>query len=510
MDGPSRQDILRIAEENGFPLSDEELEVFAGSIAGSLASYRRIGQLSKAKPAPLSPRDRGGAPQPDRNPHGGWAWRTSIRAAESGALAGRRIAIKDNVSVAGLPMRNGSSLLDGYVPAEDATVVARILEAGGEIAGKAVSENLCFSGGSHTSWPSPVRNPRDTAHMAGGSSSGSGALLAAGECDMAIGGDQGGSIRIPSAWCGVFGLKPTWGLVPYTGAFPIEPSLDHLGPMATDVTGVATLLQVIAGRDGLDARQIDTPFQTASYVDSLRGGVRSLRIGILREGFGVAGVSDPALDRTVRAAAQKFAGLGADIRDVSVPAHLDGLDIWSGIATEGAWSTMVRGNSAGHGAWAAYDTRLAGFYGAARKARAQEFSPTVKSVIILGQYLDETYHGTFYTRAQNLRRGLRAAYDAALEDVDLLVMPTTPFPAPKLPEDPPLADYLDMALNMMSNTAAFDATGHPAMSLPCGSLDGLPVGMMIVGRRFDEATMLRAAHAFEAAGFAEIGAAPAG
>lgn len=504
MDAPSKQDILRIAEANGFPLNAEELEVFGQSLAQSVRSYDRIAQLPEPRRAPERARNAGWAPQAQDNPYGAWAWRSSIKTKSSGALAGKRIVIKDNVAVAGLPLRNGSSLLEGYTPEEDATVVTRILEAGGEIVGKSVSENLCFSGGSHTSEPGPVLNPHNVAHMAGGSSSGSGALLAAGACDMAIGGDQGGSVRIPSAWCGVFGLKPTWGLVPYTGAFPIEPSLDHLGPMATDVTGVATLLEVIAGRDDLDARQGDAPFEPREYVSDMKADSQKLRVGILHEGFGFECLSQPRVEEMVRAAAHKFQSLGMEVSEISVPSHLDGLDIWTGIATEGGWSTMVRGNSAGHGAWAAYDTPLTAQYGAARKKRPEAFSATVKTVIILGQYLDEKYHGTFYTKAQNLRRTLRAAYDRAFESVDLLLMPTTPFAATALPTDGSLKTYLDVALNMMSNTAAFDASGHPAMSIPCGRIDGLPVGMMLVGRRFAEATILKAAYAFEQAGHSTL------
>lgn len=500
MDAPSKHDILRIAEENGFALNAEELEVFGQSFAKSMRSYDRIAELAEPRRAPERAHDGGWAPQARDNPYGAWAWRSSIKTGASGLLSGKRIVIKDNVAVAGLPMRNGSSLLDGYTPQEDATVISRILAAGGEIVGKAVSENLCFSGGSHTSEPGPVLNPRNVAHMAGGSSSGSGALLAAGECEMAIGGDQGGSVRIPSAWCGVYGLKPTWGLVPYTGAFPIEPSLDHLGPMATSVTGIATLLEVISGRDGLDARQADTPFGPKTYVSDMVSGASGMRIGILREGFGFEGLSQPGVDQMVREAARKFEALGMAVTEVSVPHHLDGLDIWTGIATEGAWSTMVRDNSAGHGFWSAYDTQLTAHYGTARKTRPEAFSPTVKTVIILGQYLDEKYHGTFYTKAQNLRRALRADYDRALETVDLLVMPTTPFTATPLPTDGSLKTYMDVALNMMSNTAAFDASGHPAMSVPCGTIGGLPVGMMLVGRRFAEASILKAAYAFEQAG----------
>src|SRR5881398_977364 len=189
-------------------------------------------------------------------------------------------------------MMNGSSVLEGYVPEFDATIVTRILDAGGEIVGKAVCEHLCFSGGSHTSDTGPVLNPHDPTRSAGGSSSGSAALVVTGECDMAIGGDQGGSIRIPSCWCGVYGLKPTYGLVPYTGVFPIELTLDHAGPIAGSVEDVALLLEAIAG--------------------DLSG----LRIGVVEEGFGWEGLSEPDVDGAVREAASAFAALGASVRQI--------------------------------------------------------------------------------------------------------------------------------------------------------------------------------------------------
>ena len=180
---------------------------------------------------------------------------TEIQEATDGPLAGRTVAIKDNIMVAGVPMMNGSETLEGFVPTRDATVVTRLLAAGATITGKAVCEDLCFSGGSHTSRTGPVRNPWDPTRSAGGSSSGSAALVAAGAVDLAVGGDQGGSVRIPSAYSGTVGHKPTHGLVPYTGAFPIELTLDHLGPITRTVADAALMLGVLAGADGLDPRQ---------------------------------------------------------------------------------------------------------------------------------------------------------------------------------------------------------------------------------------------------------------
>src|SRR5437763_9632150 len=225
-------------------------------------------------------RSGGYRPSAEENPLNAWYQKCSIKGAASGILAGKRIAIKDNVCVAGVPMMNGSSVLESYVPEFDATIVTRILDAGGEIVGKAVCEHLCFSGGSHTSDTGPVLNPHDHTRSAGGSSSGSTALVVASECDMAIGGDQGGSIRIPSCWCGAYGLKPTYGLVPYTGIFPIELTLDHTGPMARTVADVALLLEVIAGPDGLDPRQ-RADLQGDGYTRAPTGHARELRLGIV-------------------------------------------------------------------------------------------------------------------------------------------------------------------------------------------------------------------------------------
>ena len=218
------------------------------------------------------------------------------------------MAIKDNVCVAGVPMTNGASTLEGYVPDIDATIVTRILDAGGTIVGKTVCEYFCFSGGSHTSSTGPVHNPRKMGYSAGGSSSGSGAVVAAGEVPMAIGGDQGGSIRMPAAYCGIYGMKPTHGLVPYTGIMPIELTIDHTGPMTATVEDNALLLEVLAGPDGLDPRQYG-PAQTEHYTAALGKGASGLRIAVVPEGFGHP-QSLPAVDRLVRNAADELQAPG--------------------------------------------------------------------------------------------------------------------------------------------------------------------------------------------------------
>jgi amidase len=493
---PSLAEIEAIAASFGLDLSMEDLQSFQGLMAGTLASYQRVHELVEPKPRVKYPRTPGYRPGPEENPHKAWYYKTSIRGSASGPLRGRTIAIKDNICVAGVPMMNGTSVLESYVPDVDATIVTRILDAGGEIAGKSECESLCFSGGSHTTDNGPVRNPHDPSRSAGGSSAGSAVLVATGEVDMAIGGDQGGSIRIPASWCGVYGLKPTHGLVPYTGAFPIEQTLDHLGPMTRSTEDCALLLEVIAGEDGLDPRQYGAKGQ--KYRKALSGEIEGLRIGILSEGFEWAGLSEADVDEAVLAAGRRFEKLGAVVSTVSLPMHRDGIHIWNAIAVEGATALMLKGNSMGTNWKGAYTTSLLDAFGRGWRERPNDLSETAKLVLLLGEYMQTRYHGRYYAKAQNLGRALRAVYDEALEQVDLLLLPTLPLKATKIPAaDASREEYVARALEMVPNTAPFDVTGHPAMNVPCAMSHGLPIGMMLVGKHYDEATILRASHTFE-------------
>nr|WP_207956284.1 amidase [Rubrobacter marinus] len=493
---PTPEQLREISASYNLNLSDADVASFLGLVEGAMASYRRLDELVEPAPEVRHPRSGAYRPEPEENALGAWYWRCRIRGSDGGPLAGKRLAIKDNVCVAGVPMMNGTAVLEGYVPEADATVVARILDAGGEILGKAVCESLCFSGGSHTSDTGPVRNPHDRSRSAGGSSSGSSALVASGECDAAIGGDQGGSIRIPASWCGVYGLKGTHGLVPYTGAFPIELTLDHVGPIGATVEDVALLLSAIAGEDGLDPRQAGV--RVDDYLSDLDGGVEGVRIGVLSEGFGWPGLSEEDVDASVREAAEVLRGLGAEVGEVSVPLHRDGIHIWNGIAIEGATALMVSGNSMGTNWKGHYTTSLLDAYARGRITRADDLAETVKLTMLVGRYMQQRYHGRYYAKAQNLSRKLSAAYHAALSEYDLLVLPTVPMKAtPIPPADAPREEIVARALEMIHNTCAFDVTGLPSMSVPCGTSEGLPVGAMLVGPDWGEAKILRAARAFE-------------
>lgn len=494
----SVEQVLDMADDFGLDLTYEDAQSFAGLMAGLKPSYDRLDQLAEPSLPVNYPRTSGHRAAPEDNPYNAWYWRVTIEGKKRGLLAGKTVGIKDNICVAGVPMMNGCRNLEGYTPEVDATVVTRILDAGGTIVGKAACEDLCFSGASHTCATGPIRNPHKPSHSAGGSSGGSAAALAAGDCDMTLGGDQGGSVRIPASWCGVYGLKATHGLVPYTGVFPIELTIDHCGPMANNTADVARLLTAIAGPDGLDPRQGEA--KTQKYMDALGKGVKGMKIAVLKEGFGRP-ESEAATDRKVKAALNKLKAKGAKTKEVSIPMHLDGLHIWNAVIIEGSTELMIKGNSHGTGWYGHYVTSMVDAFARGWRSRPNDMSETVKLVLLMGEYLKRNYHGRYYAKAQNLKRTLRQAYDDVLADYDLIAMPTIPFPATKIPAaDCSREEYVDVALNMVGNTCPFDVSGHPAITVPCGLSNGLPVGLMLVGRRYDEASVLRAAQAFEKTG----------
>jgi amidase len=494
---PTLDQMRHIVGKLHMSMSDAEIAEYLQVMDGTLQAYDRLTQLPDYLPPVRYARTPGYRPSAAENQLGAWAVKTDIRGAAYGPLAGKRIVMKDNICVAGVPMMNGASTLEGYVPDVDATVVTRVLDAGGTIVGKAVCESFCLSGGSHTSQSGPVHNPYRHGYASGGSSSGCGALLGAGEVEMAVGGDQGGSVRMPGAWCGIYGMKATHGLVPYTGVMPIEATIDHAGPMTATVADNALLLEVIAGADGMDPRQYDV--RVDKYTSALARGVAGMRIGVVTESFGHPS-SEADVDQKVREAAQRFASMGAQVSEISIPMHLDGPAIWTPIALEGLQAQMMQGNGMGFNWRGMYTTSLLDRH-AGWRARANELSRTLKISMMIGEYFIRQYGGHFYAKAQNLSRQLRLAYDDALSRCDLLLMPTLPMKATPLPPaNAPLALWCQRAFEMLPNTCPFDVTGHPAMTIPCGMSQGLPIGAMLIARHYNESTIYRAAHAFEQLG----------
>lgn len=492
---PNIEQIISIGADLGMTLTYAEAEEYLGLMAGNFAAYDVVDAEPDFTPPVTYPRTTGFTPVPADNPFGAWARKVTVQGAPEGKLKGKSVALKDNVALAGVPMTNGASTLEGFIPVADATIVTRMLDAGATIEGKSVSEYFCLSGGSHTSKPGMVHNPRRAGYSAGGSSSGSAALVGGGLVDMAIGGDQGGSIRMPASFCGIAGMKPTHGLVPYTGVMPIEATIDHTGPMTNTVADNALLLEVLAGADGMDPRQYAP--KVDAYTKGLDRGVKGMKIGVLKEGF-TAGNMMPGVADSVKEAAETYRSLGAIVEEISIPDHLLAAAIWAPIALEGLQWQMMQGNGMGMNWKGAYDVGLVDYHAGWRQ-KADDLSESLKISMLLGQYGIDHFNGRYYAKAQNIARKVKASYDAVFTDYDILLMPTLPITASKLPEaGASITEVVTRAFEMIANTAQFDVTGHPSMSIPCGQVDGLPVGLMLTGADYTETTIYTAAAAFEA------------
>ena len=494
---PDADELRRLAAEMGWQLDPESADTMQQYLAPFGESYRQLDGESDELPPVLFPERSHRFPDAGENPLGAWYVKTEIRGGGDGPLSGKTVAIKDNIFIAGVPMMDGAAILEGFVPDFDATVVTRLLRAGADIRGKAVCEFLCVSGGSATASTGIVHNPRRPEYSAGGSSSGSAALVGAGDVDMALGCDQAGSIRIPSSFSGTCGMKPTHGLVPYTGIIGMEAMLDHVGPITPGVEDNALMLEVLAGYDGLDSRQ--RQLQTHRYTDALGRDIKGMKIGVVTEGFGHP-LSEPGVDECVRGAADRLAALGAEVEDVSIPMHPQGVAVWGGVITDGLWETL-RLNGQGYNVDTVYSPAL---HRAMQgwQSKLGQFPINVQMILLLARHLEQ-YNGWYYGKARNLVRRLRRAYDDVLQNHDLLLLPTTVQKSSKNPRTQAELtpdQIISLAFNTILNTCQFDISGHPAMSVPCGLRDGLPVGMMLVGRHFDEPAIYRAAHALERAG----------
>ena len=506
---PTPQQIRELADEMGLDLTDADVESYRGLLQGNVDAYNVVDAMPDHLPLVKYPRTPGYHPGGEENQYNAWYVKTEVKGAAQGKLQGKTVVLKDNVMLAGVPMMNGTSILEGYVPDIDATIVTRLLDAGATIVGKAHPTDFSMAGGSHSNAKGPIHNPHKMGYSAGGSSSGCGVLVAAGEVDLAIGADQGGSIRIPAACCGIYGMKPTYGLVPYTDIMSIEVSMDHTGPMTNNVEDNASMLEVIAGVDGYDPRQ--SHVKTQRYTEALQGkdGLKGMKIAVVKEGFMQEGDlrasdwghlrrnlnAEKDVSEKVKAAVAALKSLGATVEEVSIPMHLVGPALGAPIAFEETTQTMW-GDGYGMSGPDLYVTSLMGFLRNWRN-RANELPETMKLCLMFGTYIRKYYGSRYYGKAINLCRLLRAAYDKVLNDYDLLAMPTTikaqPHPAP----DASREEYIQRATEMHANTCHFNLTHHPAMAIPCGMSEGLPVSLMLIGKHFDESTIYRAAHGFQ-------------
>ncbi|PYV51469.1 MAG: Asp-tRNA(Asn)/Glu-tRNA(Gln) amidotransferase GatCAB subunit A [Acidobacteria bacterium] len=406
-------------------------------------------------------------------------------------LAGVPVAIKDVMVTKDVRTTAGSKILGNYVPPYDCTAVARLEAAGAVMLGKLNCDEFAMGSSNENSAWKPVHNPRDLSRVPGGSSGGSAAAVAADMAVATLGSDTGGSIRQPASFCGVVGLKPTYGRVSRYGLIAFASSLDHIGPLTKTVKDAAIVLRTIAGRDPMDSTSAELP--VPDYVAELDKPIKRLKIGVAKEYFGEG--LEPETHKAIEAAIQKLASLGCEIVEVSLPHTKYAIPAYYLVATAEASSNLARFDGVRYGYRASGVRSLSDMY---RRSRDHGFGAEVKRRIMLGTYaLSAGYYDAYYLKAQRVRTLLTRDFEEAFKTVDAIVGPTCPTPAFKLGEkvDDPLAMYLADIYTVTANLA-----GIPGISIPVGrSKENLPIGMQIFGKHFAESTILRVANAYEKA-----------
>jgi len=413
-----------------------------------------------------------------------------IEGDDEGPLAGRTVAVKDNISTDGVRTTCGSAMLDDYVPPYDATVVQRLKSAGATITGKTNMDEFGMGTTTETSAFGPTENPAAPGHVPGGSSGGSAAAVAAGEADFALGTDTGGSVRCPAAFCGVVGIKPTYGLVSRYGLIAYANSLEQIGPIAPSVEEAAELLEVIAGPDEHDATTRDPAAEGADtdYAAAADGDVEGMEIGIPTE---LVEGADEQVVETFWDAIDDLKAQGASYHEVDLPSVEHAVEAYYVIAMSEASSNLARFDGVRYGPSPDYEGNWNEEFAGVRE---EGFGEEVKRRILLGTYaLSAGYHDKYYKKAQDARAWVKQDFDEALSEADVLASPTMPVPPMEMGEslDDPLTMYLADA-----NTTPVNLANLPAISVPAGETDdGLPVGMQLVGPAFGETEMIRAGSA---------------
>ena len=432
--------------------------------------------------------------------HNAFITETTIEGADDGPLAGRTVAVKDNISTDGVRTTCGSAMLESYVPPYDATVVERLTAAGATIVGKANMDEFGMGGTTETSAYGPVANPVDPDRVPGGSSGGSAAAVAAGDADLALGSDTGGSVRNPAAFCGVVGIKPTYGLVSRYGLVAYANSLEQIGPIARTVEDAAALLDVISGPDPKDATtrfdldgdgaDATHPATDSNYAAAADGDVDGTTVGVVTDLLD--GADDRVVDR-FEAALADLRAQGAETVAVSLDSVEHAVQAYYVIATSEASSNLARFDGVRYGVSGGDEGN---WNDAFARAREEGFGEEVKRRILLGTYaLSAGYHDKYYKKAQDARAWVKRDFDDAFERADVLATPTMPVLPPELGDS--LSDPLQLYL-MDANTVPVNLANLPAISVPAGEADGLPVGLQLIGPKFGEAAIVRAAAAVEA------------
>ena len=410
----------------------------------------------------------------------------------TGPLAGVPVAVKDNICTKGLATTCGSRMLEHFVPPYDAFAARKLKEAGMVILGKANMDEFAMGSTTETSWYGVTRNPRNTQHVPGGSSGGSCAAVAAGECFAALGSDTGGSIRQPSSFCGVTGIKPTYGTVSRQGLVAYGSSLDQIGPIGKDVADCAALLQVIADHDPADSTSLER--EPWDFSESLKGDGAGLRVGLPRDYFGEG--LDENVRRAVLQVAENLKEQGAAVEEFDLGLVPYAIPAYYVIASAEASSNLSRFDGVKYGFRAEGAEGLHDMY---KKTRSQGFGPEVKRRIMLGSFvLSSGYYDAYYLKALRTKALIKQAFDKAFERYDVILAPAAPTTAPKLGES--LQDPLKMYLGDIY-TVSVNLAGLPAICLPCGAdKEGLPIGVQMIADCFGENKMIQAARAWEKGG----------
>lgn len=489
---PESEEVRRLAAQAHITLSAAEALEYAAAMDVLLNDFDRIDALPQPRFDVKYPdRNPGYRPDASEDPLNIFIRKCMVKGNSSGALHGKRIGLKDGIMLAGVPMTCGSHLLEhGFTPDNDAVVVERLLDAGAVIVGKLNQDAFGMGGTGQTSAFGATRNPRNPDYSPGGSSSGSGAAVAAGEVDIALGLDAGGSGLIPAAWCGVVCIRATHGLVPDFGTVYMDHTLDFVTPLARSVEEVARTLEVIAGEDERDPQWVRGPIQVDRYTADLGQDIKGVRIGVLKEAFDWDESEDDVSD-AVRDGVERLRARGAEVCEVTVPLFRDGEAIWHGVGYH-SLTAMIESDQEGYWRGGYCDVAWQTAFGTARRARAEYFSRTAKFRQVVGAYLKKEYMSTYFSKAQNLRMELTNKIDEQLGEVDVLVMPTTPQKPYKLLHTPNPGKF-SLETSMSRNTTPFNLTGHPSISIPCGPQNTLPIGMQLVGRRWEERLLCRIA-----------------
>lgn len=451
-----------------------------------------------------------GIPTNDEDPYNAILRWAHVEAAEtertSEILRGKRIALKDLISVAGMPLTAASAMFPDYVPDDDAVLVDRILRAGGRIVAFTNLEGMAFGGGGESGCFGPTRNPFDLTRSTSGSSGGSAAALFYDGIDIAFGTDQGGSIRQPASWCGVIGLKPTHGLVPYTGILSHDPTIDHVGPMARSVAEIALAMDAVAGFSADDPRQagmVTAPGEIdfSAAVSDAPSSLAGVRLGVLTEAVDDDGSAERGeVLAGFRSVVRHVESLGAEILEVSIPSHRIAGPMMFAAMLEGITATL-HGHGEGYHWSGRHSPSLRRAVGTGLHAHGQDLPPAYKTAAIVGEHLRTRRFGTVYATAQNVATVLRSHYDAALRGVDALMMPTTPGIAMPLSSGESVLETqlrsFTMGSSLGADTPAHNLTGHPALSMPASEACGMPSGIMLVGQRLADARLLALARVWE-------------